>query len=262
MKKNFVYKCENCGFITKEKNEKCPICNEQMECIEGIDKNLNPTLPSNLSQYKHDYTEIGYYCYKCKNKKKTKVCIDCNTTNYLYIEHNNKIAIINRIKKLSDVYTKDELNVISKELTDQEKVYIYHNYEDSYRFFYKKDGPKAIACFVFALIFYFVLLDMTFNMNESEFVFMSYLFNSIGNWLLLTLSIIGIWYLFDATNVEFKKIPMSVGVIIGIPNVIQFTYALATNTDMNTMLISGFIAMFISLILYVIYIIMVRKHEK
>ena len=99
-------------------------------------------------------------------------------------------------------------------------------------------------------------------MNESEFVFMSYLFNAIGNWLFLTLSIIGIWYLFDATNVEFKKVPVSVGIIIGIPNVIQFSYALASNINMNKMLISGYIAMFISLMIYIIYVIMVKKYEK
>jgi len=262
MKKGYICKCEKCGFETIEKNELCPICDNLMNIIEGNGNNLNPTLPEKLDNtYKRDI-EIGYYCYKCRRKRKTKVCVDCNYVNHLYIEYNSKRAVINRTKRLSDIYTKEELNVISSQLTEQEKVYIYHNYEEAYRFFYKKDTPKAIACFVFALIFYFVLLDMTFNMNESEFVFMSYLFNAIGNWLFLTLSIIGIWYLFDATNVEFKKVPVSVGIIIGIPNVIQFSYALASNINMNKMLISGYIAMFISLMIYIIYVIMVKKYEK
>lgn len=266
MKKGYICKCTKCGFKTKEKNELCPICNATMDIIEGQTDNLNPTLPNRLdnslsSDTKRDI-ELGYYCYKCRSKKKTKVCIDCNYVNHLYIEYNNKRAVINRTKRLSDIYNEEELDVISKQLTEQEKVYIYHNYEEAHRFFYKKDTPKAIACFVFALIFYFVLLDMTFNMNESEFVFMSYLFNAMGNWLFLVLSIIGVWYLFDATNVEFKKVPASVGIIVGIPNVIQFGYALASNVNMKTTLITGFIAMFVSLITYIIYLIMVKQYEK
>ncbi len=262
MKKGYICKCNKCGFVTIEKSELCPICDSKMDMIEGTGNNLNPSLPNRLDQYKHENIEIGYYCYKCRNKKQTKVCIDCNYVNHLYIEYNGKRAVINRVKRLSDIFTQEELNVVSNELTEQEKVYIYHNYEGAYRFFYKKDVAKCIASLVFAFIFYFVLLDMTFNMFESEYNFMSYFFNALGNWLFTTLGIISIWYLFDATNVEFKKIPIKVGLIIGIPNIIQFGYSLAMNVNIKTMLISGYITILISIIIYIITLLMVKKNEK
>lgn len=262
MKKGYICKCNKCGFITLEKNELCPICNMKMDIIEGSGNNLNPSLPNKLDQYKHENTEIGYYCYKCRSKKKTKVCIDCNYVNHLYIELNGKRAIVNRVKRLSDVFNEEELDIIAKELSEQEKVYIYHNYEDAYRFFYKKDKAKCIASFVFAFVFYFVLLDITFNMFESEYNFMSYFFNALGNWIFTTLGIIGVWYIFDATNVEFKKVPWKVGTIIGIPNIIQFGYALAMDVSIKTMLISGYITIFISIIIYILFLIMVKKNEK
>jgi hypothetical protein len=99
-------------------------------------------------------------------------------------------------------------------------------------------------------------------MFESEYNFMSYFFNALGNWLFTTLGIISIWYLFDATNVEFKKIPIKVGLIIGIPNIIQFGYSLAMNVNIKTMLISGYITILISIIIYIITLLMVKKNEK
>ena len=36
------------------------------------------------------------------------------------------------------------MQCILTELTEQEKVYIYHNYESAHRFFYKKDINKYI----------------------------------------------------------------------------------------------------------------------
>ena len=66
MKKGYICKCNKCGFITTEKNELCPICDTQMDMIDGTGNNLNPSLPNKLDHYKHENTEIGYYCYKCR----------------------------------------------------------------------------------------------------------------------------------------------------------------------------------------------------
>ncbi len=262
MKKNHICKCSNCGFETKEKNRLCPICNASMEIIPGNVVELNPTLPNKIDNSKHKNIEMGYYCFKCRSKKKTKVCIDCNNVCSLYLEVNGKRATINRIKHLTEVFDEKEMDSIINELSEQEKVYIYHNYESAYRFFYKKDVTKSLACFIFAFIFYYVLLDITFNMNDSEFVFMSYFFNALGNWIFLVLAILGIWYLLDATNVEFKNIPVKVAIVIGIPNLIQFGYALALDCNMKEMLISGFITMFITICIYILYFLWEQKHEK
>ena len=262
MKKGYICICEKCGFKTNEKNKKCPICNSLMVESQESGNNLNPTLPEKIDVSKHENIKMGYYCFKCRKKMQTRVCIDCNNVGSLYLEYNNKTAIIKRISHLTDVFNDEEMSVILNELTEQEKVYIYHNYETAYRFFYKKDKNKAIACFIFALIFYFVLLDMTFNMNESSFIFMSYLFNAIGNGMFLILTILGIWYLFDATNVEFKRLPSKVGIIVGIPMIIQFAIALAQGLDIKWTLISGFISMGIAIIIYLLYFLWEKIHEK
>lgn len=262
MKKNHICKCVKCGFETKEKNKLCPICNNLMEIIPGNITEFNPTLPDKIDNTNHNQVEMGYYCFKCRSKKKTKVCIDCNNVCSLYVEVNQKRAIINRVKHLTDIFNEKEIDIICNELNDQEKVYIYHHYESAYRFFYKKDTTKAVACFIFAAFFYYVLLDMAFNMNESQYVFMSYFFNAIGNWLFLVLSTLGIWYLFDATNVEFKHIPTKIAIIIGIPNLIQLGFSLANSSNIKEMLISGLIAMLISIIITIIYFMWERKHEK
>lgn len=262
MKKGYICKCDKCGFKTKEKNKTCPICNTQMQVLEDKVLDLNPTLPEKIVNDNHKDIEMGYYCFKCRKKMKTKVCLDCNNVGSLYLEYNDKKAIIKRVNRLTDVFDNQEMDVILNELTDQEKVYIYHNYESSYRFFYKKDKNKSLVCFIFAIIFYLVLLDMTFNMKEQDIIFMSYVFNAIGNWFLLTLSTLGIWYLIDASNVEFMKIPVKVGVISLIPNLIQLAICLAKGLDMKMMLITGFIALFIGIICDVIYTIWELKHEK
>lgn len=262
MKKNYIYKCIHCDFKTNEKNKKCPICNNEMEKVEGEKININPTLPDKITNEHHEDVEMGYYCFKCHKKMKTKVCLDCNNVGSLYIETNENRAIIKRINRLTDHYDNEEMQCILNELTEQEKVYIYHNYESAHRFFYKKDINKSIVCFIFALIFYFVFLDITFNMSEQNYIFVSYLFNTIANTMIITLMSLGVWYLLDATNVEFMKIPIKVGIITIIPNIIQLAFCIAKDCDITKTLISGFIAMGLSVVINIIYIIWELKHEK
>jgi len=262
MKKQYIYECAHCGFKTNEKNKKCPICNQEMIKKEGKEININPTLPDKITKDNHNNIEMGYYCFKCRKKMKTKVCLDCNNVGALYIETNNNRAIIKRINHLTEHFDNEEMKVILSELTEQEKTYIYHNYESAHRFFYKKDINKAIVCILFAFIFYFVFLDITFNMNEQNYLFVSYMFNMLANVSGITLLSLGVWYLLDATNVEFMKIPVKVAIISLIPNLIQLAFCIAKDSNIKIMLISGFIALFISVILNVIYIIWELKHEK
>lgn len=262
MKRKYISKCKYCGFKTNEKNKKCPICNHEMVREEGNEININPTLPDKITNEHHKDVEMGYYCFKCRKKMKTKVCLDCNNVGSLYVETNENRAIIKRINHLTEHFDEEEMKSILSELTDQEKTYIYHNYESAHRFFYKKDINKSIVCIIFAFIFYFVFLDITFNMNEQNYLFVSYIFNMLSNTVGITLLSLGIWYLLDASNVEFMKIPIKVAIISFIPNIIQLAYCLAKNSNIKVMLISGFIALAISAIINIIYIVWELKHEK
>lgn len=259
--KQKYYECEKCHFKTKEKNKNCPICNSSMNQKEGIIKHINPTLPEKISNEHHKNIKMGYYCFKCRKDMKTKVCLDCNNVGSLYVEYNNKKAIIKRIKHLNEIFNDEEINVINKDLNEHEKTYLYHNYENSYQFFYKKDSNKAIACFIFAIVFYLIFLDITFNMNEQTYIFVSYIFNMIANTLLIILLFLGIWYLIDASNVEFLKIPTKIGILSLIPNVIQLALCIVNDADIKYTLISGFIAIFFGVILNIIYILR-GKYEK
>ena len=157
MKKNYIYKCVYCDFKVNEKNKKCPICNKKMEKIEAEAIDINPTLPNTITNEHHKKIEMGYYCFKCRKKMKTKVCLNCNNVGSLYLETEETRAIIKRINHLTEHFDENEMKDITSELTDQEKVYIYHNYESAHRFFYKKDINKSIVCFIFAFISSFVV---------------------------------------------------------------------------------------------------------
>lgn len=247
--------CLKCHFKTKEKNKKCPICNNVMQQKEGKLEHINPTLPEKLTNEHHKNVKMGYYCFKCRKDMKTKVCLDCNNVGSMYIEYNNKKAIIKRIKHLNEVFNEQEIDDINNDLTIQEKTYIYHNYENAYQFFYKKDSNKAVACFIFAIVFYLIFLDITFNMNEQTYIFVSYIFNMIANTMFLILVFLGIWYLIDASNVEFLKIPTKIGLFSLIPNIIQLAYCIVKDVDIKYTLISGFIAIIIGIIINIIYIL-------
>lgn len=262
MKKNYIYECINCHFKTNEKNKKCPICNKEMVKQEGEEIKTNPTLPDTITNENHNNIEMGYYCFKCHKKMKTKVCQDCNNVGSLYLETKDTRAVIKRINHLTEEFSEDEMKDIVNELTDQEKTYIYHNYESAHRFFYKKDINKSIVCILFSLIFYFVFLDITFNMSEQEFVFVSYIFNTIANSMGIILIFLGIWYLIDASNVEFIKIPVKVAIVTIIPNIVQLALCIAKDFDVSKMLVSGFITIGVSIILNVIYMLWELKHEK
>lgn len=262
MKKNYIYECPKCGFKTNEKNNTCPLCNTLTEKKEHPKLNINPTLPERLESHKDRDVQMSYYCFKCKKSTLNKVCLDCNNVSSLMLEYHNKKAIIKRIDRLNDVYSDEEITYILNQLTDQEKYYIYYNYQNAYRFFYKKDKTKAIACFIFAIIFYCLFLDITLNMSEQTYYFVSYFFNIIGNFILVVMSALGFWYLFDATTVEFEKVPTKLAIVIGIPNIINLAYLIIKDTNIKETLISGLITIIISIIVYIIYLLVGKRYEK
>ena len=262
MKKKIMYKCTKCGFETKEKHQKCPLCYKEMEEKEGEIIEINPTLPEKFDNTGHEDVELYYHCFKCDKKKKTRVCLDCNNVGSMVVEYNGKKAIINRIKHLRDVFSSKEVEYILSKLSDQEKTYIYHNYESAYRFFYRKDTNKSIVCFIFSVFLYFVFLDLAFGMLEDDSLFLGYFLNLAANSLFLILVILGFWYRYDATMVEFKNIPMKVGLFVLVPNAIQLLYVLVNDSKTGEVLISGYITMILTAISYIIYILWWKKHEK
>ena len=262
MKKNYIYECCHCGFQTNEKNKKCPLCENETKKIvhEKLDNVLN--LPEKLEANSNRKVKVSYYCFKCRKESINKVCMDCNNVSSLMIEYNNKKAIIKRIDRLSDVFTPNEIDEILSELTIEEKNLIYLNYESAYRFFYKKDKPKAITCFIFAFIFYFLFLDIALNMSEQSIYFMSYFFNVIANFIFAIMILLGIWYLTNATVVEFDKVPAKLAIVISIPNIINLAYLIIMDCKIKEILISGWITLIFSFILYVIYILVAKHYEK
>lgn len=263
MKKKYIYKCNHCGFEMNEYNKLCPLCGNETTKIEHEKLNINPTLPERLqNDNKSRNVKMNYHCFKCKKDSLNKVCLDCNNVASLQIDYNGKKAIIKRINCLNDVYTKEETDEILKELTDQEKNYIYYNYQGAYRFFYKKDKTKAIVCFLFAIIFYCLFLDIALNMSEQTYYFMTYFFNCIGNFILVVMALLGIWYLKDATVVEFDKVPAKLAIVIGIPNIINLAYLIIKDCKIKETLISGWITIGISIIVYIIYLLVDKHYEK
>lgn len=262
MKKNYIYKCSHCGFETNEVNDKCPLCGHETKKIEHDKLEINPTLPKRLENNNSRKVKMTYYCFKCKKESLNNVCLDCNNVSSLMLEYNNKKAIIKRIDRLSDVYNEQEIDEILAELSNQEKNYIYYNYQNAYRFFYKKDKPKAITCFIFALIFYFLFLDIALNMNEKEIFFMTYFFNAIANFIIVVMGALGFWYLKDATVVEFEKVPAKLAITIGIPNIINLAYLIIKDCKIKETLISGWVTIIISIIVYIIYLLVDKHYEK
>lgn len=263
MKKTYIYKCNHCGFETNEYNKKCPLCGNETTKIEHAKLNINPTLPERLNNNNNSRNvKMNYHCFKCKKDTLNKVCLDCNNVASLQIEYNNKKAIIKRINCLNEVFTNEEVTEILKELTEEEKNYIYFNYQDAYRFFYKKDKTKAIVCFLFSAIFYGLFLDIALNMSDETYYFMTYFFNCIGNFIFVVMGALGFWYLKDATVVEFEKVPAKLAIVVGIPNILNLAYLIVKDCKIKETLISGWITLVLSIIIYIIYVLVDKHHEK
>lgn len=261
MKKKQVYQCTSCTYSTNEHNKKCPLCNNEMMLNNNIEKHLNHNLPETLL---HDDGEVKmtYYCYKCHKKTSKRVCINCNTVTYIILEYNEKKAIINKIHRLSDVFNDEEIKYILSKLSEEEKDIIYCNYCDSHEFFNRVDKVKSSLMLLSSIFIYVMFLEITLGFNERDLLFVAYFTNAIGNILLCTLIILSIWYLIDATEVEHKMIPLKTLIIVSIPNIINLVYNIINASNIKTTLISGFITIGISFVVYALIHLIGKNNEK
>lgn len=262
MKQKKIYICSSCGFETKEKNKTCPICGKEMKYEEKDFTECNPTLPKSFSNSEEKDVKLSYYCPTCRKESHQSICICCNTVCYLSIEYHKKKAIVPKIDHLSDVYNEDELKDMGYFLTQEEKNWIYHYYRGAHKFFYKRDKVKFGVFLFTALLMYFTCLEIFFYMQEKEYLFVGYFVNGLGNGLFLLFLILGIWYLFDASIVEFKKIPTQVALFVMVPMVMQIFLCIFLNVTSRFMFISGYIFMLLTAFIYFIYVCWWKKHEK
>lgn len=252
-----ISKCSHCNFKTNEKHNSCPICNNHMDYLIG-NITYNPNLPQKLDMDNRDL-KLYYYCNKCKNKGINKICLRCNHIGSLTIEYNEKQATINRIDSLYDVFTDNEVEYITQNLSDQEKNWIYHNFASSYRFFYKRDIPKTFVCFLLAIIMYSLCLSISTKYASTDLIIISYAANAFGNGILTIFMILGIWYLYDASSVEYESVPVTVALINGSTMFIYFLLSLFINLSFKVSFILGFIFILISIVIYLICFFINKK---
>ncbi len=260
--KDLISICPICGFKMNGKYKKCPICDSQMNKIKERQFDENPNLPNNFIINDNREVKLGYYCYKCKKNIHQHVCLNCNTIGYMIIEYHNKRAILPRINHLNEVFTNEEVQEIALSLTQEEKCWISHQFMDSYRLFYKRDKVKFGVCLFTALLMYFTSMEIFFYFLEKEYLFVGYFVNGIGNTLFSLFFSMSIWYLFDASVVEYKKIPAQIAIFMSVPNIIQVFICMLMNWQVKGTLISGFIFILLELIIYFIYVMVGKKHEK
>lgn len=259
MRKTSFYKCGACGFKTREANKKCPLCGFSMQKTDGELADGDFNLPEKLDSQQNRSVQTYYYCLK-HGKMFTHVCLSCNDIGLYCIEYKGKVAFIEKITALSAVFSQEEIAEILRELSFTEKNYIYHNYAFAYRFFYKHDKVKAAICFMFACLFYFTLLGVTFNVKK--FLIASYIFNALNNWLFSFLTILGIWYLFDASGVELKKTPLKMGICCAAIDIIYLLFVVFKGSTLKWALILGYLFIVFSGIFCLGYFLWVKRHEK
>lgn len=206
-----AYECNQCHFQAQEKQKECPICNKEMQEIEkeiSFDPNLPKQIPS-----QDRAVQLGYYCFTCKKVQMNQICLVDNNINSLCLLYNGKKAIIKRIHHLRDVFDEEEVLEISKQLTEQEKHWLYHHFAGAYRFFYRKDKNKAIVSFVMALVMYVFCFLIAANFAGGELHLLVPVFNGLANTMAFIFIVLGIWYLIDASQVEYAGIPKKVGIL-------------------------------------------------
>jgi hypothetical protein len=249
--------CQHCGFKTTENNKICPLCKNQTDRVEGNIPQYNINLPKSMPTDERD-VKIGYLCYKCRKVSKNQVCLQCNVVGQFCIEYNKKRANIKRIDSLDEVYNEEEITKILQQLTEEEKHWIYHNFESSYQFFYKRDTSKALVCLVMGLIMYFIGLSIARNYADGTLLIVSYFANAFGNGALSIFIVLSIWYLVDATNVEYKRVAGTVGIITGVVMVVYVAISMMLSFSFSKAIIYGFLAIVLSLLLNFVYFIIER----
>lgn len=253
-----MYKCNKCGFETIEENKMCPLCESLM--TKTSDNDIHKTNYSDPDTIKNSGSDITfcYYCYKCKKYSQKKVCMDCNIIGYLSINYKQKHYILNRISQLSEVFNDYEIDDILKNTSDEEKNYIYHNLQDSSRFFYRQDKSKSYTSYFFAVVLYILGFIISTSSFDQELI-ITYIANSFSNIFLVMLGFMGYWYSKNAYELEESK---AVGTFATIGVVISFIY-IALSLILSLSFIQGFLVslgfMFLNIVVNYVYYKKVRN---
>lgn len=255
-----MYECNKCGFKTIEENKICPLCEGDVEKLNAVDSIIPNYMDPDIILNNNKEVSFSYYCYKCKKHSQKKVCLDCNIIGYLSINYKQKRYILNRISKLSDVYTDYEVNDILENTDDIEKNYIYHNLSEPSRFFYRKDKSKSNTSYFFAIFLYLLGFIISTNAYDQEMI-IPYFANAFSNTLFVLLIFTGFWYSKNAYEFEEKKIPAKFA-IIGLA--CSFTYVIIslilTLNFINSFLL-GIAFMAANIVMNYVYYKKVRKSK-
>lgn len=251
-------KCNSCGFIIKEKLKTCPLCHGEMKQTVEL-ATYGSNLPKAIAP-REGKVRISYICYKCRKKTTHHICLDCNLPNFLCVEYGAKRAIIQRIEDLSDVFTEDEVKEILQELSMEEKSWIYYNLMGHMRFFYRKDKTKAAALFFIGALMFYVCLTIALDIQD-KMLFVSYFINALGNGVLGTFLVIGLWYLMDASSVEYKKIAAPIAIVHGFLAVLQAGLSIVFEFNVVKMLISGGITLALAILMSFVVSFAMRKNQ-
>lgn len=246
-----MYKCVKCNFKTIEENKYCPLCNSKTEKIEENNQNIQYADPDKISSSTKDVS-FSYYCYKCKKYSQKKVCIDCNIIGYLSINYKQKHYILNRINKLSDVFSDNEVDEILNSTNDDEKNYIYHNLDEPSRFFYRNDKSKSYTSYFFAIMFYILGFIVSTNNHDNEMI-IPYFANVLSNFSLPILLFIGIWYSKNAYQLEESKSAVKIALIGLVISFVYIVISLILSLNYIDSFIFGLGLMFLNIVINYVY---------
>ncbi len=213
MKKNkdLIYKCEECGFVTNENNKVCVLCGKKTINVNQKKRLYFNSLPPFLEQ-KQD-TCLVYYCKRCNEVEKTKVCLLNNTINSLALRYQKRLILLETIKHLNEVFTNEEIKDILNKLSDEEKDLIYLNYQASYRYFYKQDKTKASIMFFLSALMSYLAFSLADYYQDKETVIISYFALGFSIATLFILACLGFEYMWRAYKVEYEKLAKKIVII-------------------------------------------------
>jgi len=237
-----IYVCDDCHFKMKEKNKICPICHGKTKKVDGdIKKTFR--MPEKLTKT-HKDVALEYICPKCQRHLEQAICPMCNVQGLLLLQYNNKKVIINKVYDLYTVFTDEEVKEIANLLSEDEKNILYHNFYNSYLFFYHQDKGKAIGLFIMGIIIEYIVLNLMTEWYEDS-IELVYFTSGFGIGLLTTFVAIGINYLVDARVVEESKLAGKLGLANAIIVIIYVALSFYFTFAMKEILIGGAIAILV-----------------
>lgn len=252
-----TYVCQKCGFITKENHKTCPLCAGTMEKTESeINHNFNYALPRRFTEDDRN-VRFGFYCYKCKKISPNEVCLHCNIKSYLALTFNDKTVVLNYLDSLSEEFSDEEITEILRELSFEEKNYIYHNLAISYKLLYRRDKAKAIVCILMALVMMYLGLEVAFNNQDKAII--SYFAFAFGSGCFVLFLLLGITYFYDAAIVEYSHFAKIVGIITVVIELIYIVTAVAIAFSFQQTVLFGVVALMLALIINFSYYFIGRK---